>query len=260
MARTRITFLGTGTSVGVPAVGCGCEVCRSDDPRDKRLRCSLWVESDGQGWIVDTGPDLRAQCLRSGIEAVDAVLLTHPHTDHIMGFDDLRRFSSAHEDGLPVHASRGTLEVVEQAFAFAFHPRERWKGYLHPRACPIDGPFFLGGTRVIAIPVVHGAVPTNGFRFDFPGGPSVAYFCDVKDVPETSHRLIEGVDVLITDGLRFRSHATHMNFEEAIAFSESLGRPRTWLTHFSCEVSHARAERGLPAHVSLAYDMLTLDL
>jgi phosphoribosyl 1,2-cyclic phosphate phosphodiesterase len=258
MTGTRIQFLGTGTSVGIPAIGCRCPVCRSDDPRDRRLRCSIWVRGGGLSWLVDTGPDLRQQCLRAGIGALDAVLITHPHTDHIMGFDDLRRFCGRHPEGLPVFAPPGVLEVLEQAFAFAFHPRQRWPGYLHPRPCPVTGPFQLGQTRVTPVPVEHGAVPAVGYRFDFPGGPSLAYMSDVKRVPVAGLRALAGIDLLVTDGLRFKEHPTHMNFTEALELSESLGRPRTWLTHFSCDVAHAAAEANLPPHVRMAYDTLEL--
>jgi phosphoribosyl 1,2-cyclic phosphate phosphodiesterase len=255
-----ITFLGSGTSVGVPAIGCGCAVCRSEDARDKRLRCSLRVQTPTASWIVDTGPDLRQQCLRAGIVSVDAVLVSHAHMDHIMGFDDLRRFSRDHEAGLPVYAAAETLRVLEKIFGYAFAPKKRWRGYLYPQGHPIEGPFFLGKTRVQAVPVVHGTVTARGFRFDFEGGTSLAYMSDVKAVEAEGMAILQGVDVLITDALRFRPHPTHMNFEEALALSESLGRPRTFFTHFSCDVSHAEAERDLPSHVALAYDMLSFKL
>ncbi len=258
MAGKKITFLGTGTSVGIPAIGCGCAVCRSGDPRDRRLRCSLWVREPGASWIVDTGPDLRAQCLRAGITAADAVILSHPHTDHIMGFDDLRRFPMPDHDGLPVHASPVTLEMLEKAFSFAFHPRARWPGYLHPRPLPIVGPFRIGTTNVLPFPVVHGATPTLGFRFDCDGGPSVAYLSDAKSVGDEALEVLRGVDVLICDALRFLPHPTHMNFAEALALSGSLGCPQTYFTHISCDVCHAEAEKDLPAHVQLAYDTLEL--
>lgn len=218
------------------------------------------MRGPGASWIVDTGPDLRQQCLREGIEAIDAVLVSHPHTDHIMGFDDLRRFAYVRGGILPVHATAPTMGVLERMFGFAFDASLRTPGYLHVDKRLIDGPFRLGGTRVTPIPVIHGNVPTIGFRFDVDGGPSLFYASDVKSIPESSMELLSGLDALVIDGLRFREHPTHLDIPAAIELSRELGAPRTWLTHFSCEVSHAEAEKSLPSHVRLAYDSLEIDL
>lgn len=216
------------------------------------------MRGPGASWIVDTGPDLRQQCLRAGIEAIDAVLVSHPHTDHIMGFDDLRRFAYVRGGTLPVYATSSTMGVLESMFGFAFHPALRTPGYLHVDKQIIEGSFRLGGTRITPVPVIHGNVSTIGFRFDVDAGPSIFYASDVKSIPPSSLELLRGLDVLVMDGLRFREHPTHLDIPAAIEISRELGSPPTWLTHFSCEVCHAEAENDLPSHVRLAYDTLEL--
>jgi len=258
MAEFKLTFLGTGTSVGIPAIGCDCSVCHSNDPKDKRFRSSIWVRGPGASWLVDSGPDLRQQCLRAGIKSIDAVLYTHPHTDHIMGFDDLRRFSWQRGGNLPIYARKETIEALSSAFFFAFDDAKRMPGYIHPQPHLIDGPFALGRTRISPIPVVHGMVDTIGYLMHPEGGPRIAYISDMKEITAEGRTLLEGVDVLITDGLRHRPHPTHQTISEAIALSEQLGSPETWLTHMSCEVSHEKDSDNLPSHVRLAYDTLTL--
>lgn len=255
-----ITFLGTATSVGVPMVGCDCAVCHSDDPRDKRLRSSIWVRSPEAQWLVDSGPDLRAQCLRAGIRELDAVLLTHAHTDHVAGFDDLRRFSAPESARLPVYASAECLAAVRRMFEFAFDGQNRFAGYLKPDPHPVEGPFWLGLTQVTPLPVRHGRVATQGYLFARGGRKLAAYIPDMKAPLAGTAEALQGVEVLIVDALRYTDHPTHMTFEEALAFSEKVGAAHTWLTHFQCQVSHAEAEEKLPAHIRLAYDNLTLTL
>ena len=253
-----LTFLGTGTSVGVPMIGCDCETCRSTDPRDKRLRSSIYLETEECAWVVDTGPDFRMQCLRENIRRLDAVLISHPHMDHLMGFDDVRRFTIPEEAVMPVHAMPSCLDALHRIFYFSFTRENRFRGYLKAEAHPIDGPFFLGDTLVTPLPVEHGKHETIGFLFSRHGRKLCAYMSDCKAVPTTTLELIQGVDTLVCDALRHTPHFTHMNFAEALALSEAVQPRQTWFTHLQCEILHAREEPKLPAAVRIAYDGLKL--
>lgn len=255
----QVTFLGTGTSIGVPVIGCDCAVCQSTDPKNKRLRSSIYVKTEACCWVVDTGPDFRTQCLRENIRRVDAVLYTHGHMDHVVGFDDLRRFTFGDVE-LPIHATKACLDDLKRMFDFAFNGENRYTGYIKPAPHEIDGPFRLGNCTVTPLPVTHGKLETIGFHFQMPGGPGFAYVSDCKTLlPETVEAL-KDVDVLVLDALRFTSHPTHMNFDEALAAREFLGARRTWFTHFSDEVDHEKAEATLPKGVALAYDGLKLEI
>ncbi|MFV1995874.1 MAG: MBL fold metallo-hydrolase [Verrucomicrobiales bacterium] len=258
----EITFLGTGTSIGIPVIGCDCPVCLSDDPFNKRLRSAIHVRTPDRCFLVDAGPDLRQQCLRAGITELDAVLITHSHTDHIMGFDDLRRFTLGRERSLPVYATPASLEDLMRVFSFAFDGENRYPGYLKPDPMPVEGPFQLGSTRVIPLPVRHGKVDTVGYLFEPQGGEPlrIAYIPDLKEaLPETVEALRE-IDVLIIDALRHTPHPTHMNFEEALAFADEIGAAQTWFTHIACQIDHREVEKTLPARVRIAYDGLVLSL
>lgn len=255
-----ITLLGTGTSVGIPAVGCPCAVCLSPDPRNRRSRASIYVESPEFRWVVDTGPDFREQCLRNGIRELDAAIYTHEHSDHVMGFDDLRRFSQGLEGRLPVYATAETMQRLKEAFRYAFD-RKNWHAvYVKPVECLIDGPFWLGKTRIIPLPVRHAAVRTVGFLFEREGRRLAAYLPDVKEVePETLEWLRE-VECLIVDGTSTRTLPTHISVEEAVALHEEVGAKQSWLTHLCHDVDHARVEDSLPPGVRIGYDGLKLRL
>jgi len=257
-AAFELTFLGTGTSVGIPMIGCRCETCRSTDPRDKRLRCSAWIRTPECEFIVDTGPDFRQQCLRENIRRVDAVIYTHPHMDHLTGFDELRRFTVDEEATMPIYARPSCLHVLERMFVYAFNGENRYRGYLKPEPRPIEGEFCLGETTVTPLPLEHGKVETIGLLFSREGRRLCAYMSDCKVITAEPMELLRGVDTLIIDGLRHTAHPTHMNWDEALAAIDEV-RPRSaWLTHFQCEVMHARDEPRLPSGVRMAYDGLTL--
>lgn len=258
MAELEITFLGTGTSVGIPMIGCDCETCRSTDPRDKRTRCSIWCRTPEMAWVVDTGPDFRTQCLREGVRHLDAALYTHPHMDHVTGFDELRRFTIGADDFIPVYALPSCLAVLERMFLYAFNGENRYRGYLKPFPKPIHGPFHLGETLVTPLPVQHGKVETIGYLFSRGGRKLCAYVPDCKVVPEETFELLRETDTIILDALRLSEHPTHLSFTESLALLEKLQPRRAFLTHFQCEVMHAREEPKLPSHIRLACDGLKL--
>ena len=257
MAELTITFLGTGTSQGVPVIGCDCEVCASTDPRDKRLRSSIHVQSPECAWVVDTGTDFRAQCLREKIRTLDAVVYTHSHTDHIMGFDDLRPFC-ADGNAVPIYASAETMDDLRRVYFFAFNGQNLFPGYVRPEPHVIDGPFLLGATELTPLPVKHGRANVNGYLFSRDGRPLAAYLSDCKEVPESVAARIAGVKILIVDALRYTPHPTHMSIDEALAFAEKVRPQQTWFTHLCHEVSHEKAGRELPPGVRIAYDGLKL--
>lgn len=255
-SQLSLTFLGTGTSQGVPVIGCDCEVCHSADPRDQRLRSSIYVETPECAWVVDTGTDFRTQALRENIRRLDAALFTHSHTDHIMGFDDLRRYS--YDLGsIPVYASAETMRDLARVYDFAFNGLNRFPGYLVPVPHIVDGPFELGGTLITPLPVPHGRSTVNGYLFSRDGEKLVAYLSDCSAVPDEIGREIAGVKVLIIDALRHRPHPTHLTVAQALSVAEKVQPARTLFTHIAHEVSHA-SEADLPPGVGLAYDGLKL--
>ncbi len=261
MGDFQITFLGTGTSQGVPMIACDCPVCSSSDPRDRRTRSSLYIETPEAAFVVDTGPDFRAQCLRERVRRLDAVVYTHSHTDHIMGFDDLRRFCDllAGRD-LPVYASPDTMADLQRVFRFAFDGTARFPGYLRPEPRPVTETFRIGETSITPLPVPHGRINVNGYLFARGGRKLFAYLSDCKAVPELVRERIAGVEVLVLDALRHRPHPTHMSLDEALEVSAAL-RPRaTYLTHLCHDLGHAETEKILPGNVRVAYDGLKVVL
>ena len=258
MSELTITFLGTGTSQGVPMIGCDCAVCTSDDPRDRRTRASIYVETPECAWVVDTGPDFRAQALRERVRRVDAVVYTHSHTDHIMGFDDLRPFCSGGRD-IPIYAAEPTMEDLRRVFVFAFNGQNRWPGYVRPLPRLIEGEFQLGETTITPLPIVHGRAHMLGFLFSRKGERLAAYLTDCKEVPRAVIERIAGVRHLIVDALRDKPHPTHMNVAEALDVHAQVGPGRTWFTHLCHELGHAAAEPALPATVRVAYDGLKIE-
>ncbi len=258
MSELTITFLGTGTSQGVPVIGCDCAVCTSEDPRDQRTRASIYVETPECSWVVDTGPDFRAQALRERVRKVDAVVYTHSHTDHVMGFDDLRPFCWGGRD-IPIYAAEPTMDDLRRVFVFAFNGQNRWPGYVRPIPRLIDGPFQLGETTLTPLPIVHGRAHMLGFLFSRKGERLAAYLTDCKEVPPAVIERIAGVRHLIVDALRYEPHPTHMSVDQALALSGQVGPAQTWLTHLCHELGHAATETALPATVRVAYDGLKIE-
>lgn len=248
-------MLGSGTSTGVPVVGCRCAVCTSADPRDRRLRPGLKLELDGGTVVVDTSPDFREQSLRFGIERVDAVLYTHPHADHVFGLDDLRPFNFRQKATIPCYGSAATLARLRQIFAYVFEPGEEGGGKPRIDLVEVDAPFELLGETVVPVPVAHGSMPVLGFRI----GP-FAVVTDVHFIPEESFARLAGVEVLVLSALRYRPHPTHFNIDQAIAAAARVGARRTLFTHVAHDVEHAALERALPAGVEIGHDGLVVEI
>ena len=255
-----MTFLGTGTSVGVPVIGCDCEVCTSESPRDKRLRASVVVRAGDFTVLVDSGPDLRMQALRENLREIDAVIYTHGHLDHVAGFDELRAFCWRKREPLPLHATPGCMETLQRMFNWAFFPESAVEGYVRPDARVIDGPFSYGDLTITPLPVEHASVETVGFRFEMPGLRRVAYLPDVKRIPESTMALIRGVDVLVVDALRTAPHPTHFSLTEALEVAAASAAEEVWLTHLSHEYRADFDPGILPAGVRMAWDGLRISL
>ncbi|MBK1883221.1 MBL fold metallo-hydrolase [Luteolibacter pohnpeiensis] len=253
-----LTFLGTGTSVGVPVIGCDCNVCRSTDPKNKRTRSSVILQAGDQSILVDSGPDLREQALREDLRVVDAVLYTHAHMDHVVGFDELRAFCWARTEPLPLYATEECMSTLKTMFSWAFSPQNVFKGYIKPGERLIEGDFTIGALKVTPLPVEHASVKTIGFLFDYPGARRMAYLPDVKRIPEATLELIREVDVLILDALRPEVHPTHFSLGEALLTAEEVGARETWLTHLGHDNDHAALEKSLPKGVHVAWDGLRL--
>ncbi len=257
-ADFELTFLGTGTSVGVPVIGCPCRVCHSEDPRNKRTRSSIHIRTGGLSILVDSGPDLREQALRENLTAVDAVLYTHSHVDHVVGFDELRAFCWHREEPLPLYATPQCMDTIRNMFGWAFSEENIFRGYIKPDPHLISGLFSLGELSITPLPVLHAKADTIGFLFRGPAGPSVAYIPDVKSVPEQTMELLHGVDILIIDALRTAPHPTHLSTDEALEVIARAGVERAWLTHLSHESDHHELEAILPHGVQAAYDGLKI--
>jgi phosphoribosyl 1,2-cyclic phosphate phosphodiesterase len=249
----RITVLGSGTSSGVPTIGCPCAVCRSTDPRDKRLRPSILIQYGEHNVVVDTTPDFRQQVLRSGIDHLDAILYTHAHADHILGLDDVRPFNYRQKGSIPIYAAAETLSVIQRVFAYAFAPDPQSnvpKLDLHPID---DAPFDMFGVTFIPVRLCHGNGTVFGFRFG-----DAAYLTDHSEIPPESMERLRGLDVLFLDALRHRPHPTHSTVEQCLKWVEELQPRRVFFTHMCHDLGHAQTEAQLPSHVRLSYDGLEL--
>lgn len=251
----RITVLGSGTSAGIPTIGCHCSVCESQDPRDNRLRPSIAVRFDDKTVVIDTTPDFRMQALRYGLKRLDAVLFTHAHADHIMGLDDTRPFNFRQKGEIPIFGSEETLSAIQRVFAYIFseEPQESWvpKLKMHPFAP--DEVIDLHGFQIQPIRVQHGKGTVFGFRFG-----AFAYLTDHSEIPEESLEKLRDLDVLFLDALRHKPHPTHSTVQRSLNYVEQLKPKRAFFTHISHDLAHARTEELLPPHVRLAYDGLEI--
>jgi phosphoribosyl 1,2-cyclic phosphate phosphodiesterase len=253
----RVVFLGTGTSHGVPMIGCACAVCRSTDPRDKRLRPSIYLDIPSHAkLLVDTGPDLRQQALAHEIARVDAVLFTHSHADHILGLDEVRRFNVIQGGTLPCYANAATWDTLRQTFSYIFDGKPRLGGGI-PELEPheIAGPFAVQGVRVMPVPLWHGRMPVLGFRF-----VNFAYLTDCNRLDDDAWPMVDGVDTLVIDALRDRPHSTHFSLQESLEVIARIKPRRAYTTHMTHDLGHAETCARLPAGVELAYDGLVLDV
>jgi phosphoribosyl 1,2-cyclic phosphate phosphodiesterase len=253
----RVRFLGTGTSHGVPMIGCDCGVCRSADPRDARSRPSIVMETrPGFHVLVDTTPDLRAQALREDLRRVDAILFTHAHADHLMGLDEVRRYNMLAKTPMPIFGDIATLREIRRAFSYIFESTApKGGGVPDVRLFPIAGPFCLGGQDVQPVPIRHGPWHILGFRVG-----RFAYLTDCNGIPDTSLALLDGLECLVLDALRRRPHPTHFTLDEAVAMARRIGASRTFFTHIAHDLGHEDTCAHLPAGMALAYDGLAIDV
>lgn len=248
----RLTILGSGTSHGIPMIGCDCPVCTSTDPRDRRTRTSAVFSYDGVNLLIDTSPELRLQCLANDIRQADALLFTHHHADHVVGLDDVRRFNWLQKRPLTAYGSEHTLKRLQQMFSYAFvddpdYPSAR----PDLRMEPLRGPIELFGRTVTPIPYQHGPTPVFGFRVG-----DIAYCPDCNFIPDESRDLLRGLDVLVLNALRHRPHPTHFTLAEAVEEARRIGARQTYFIHIAHELKHAETEAALPAGMKLAYDGL----
>ncbi|MBZ5557515.1 MAG: MBL fold metallo-hydrolase [Acidobacteriia bacterium] len=269
----KVTVLGSGTSSGVPAIGCDCAVCRSTDPRDRRTRPSILIEiapgpkdpasgspspfaGSVRSILVDTSTDLREQALARNVRRVDAILFTHSHADHVMGLDDVRRYNQMQRAAIPCFADAETLASLRRMFAYVFTPPEQIGGGIPQLSLfRIGGPFSLGGAEIVPVPVFHGRLPILGFRVG-----AFAYLTDCNRIPDESWPLLGGVKTVVLDALRRRPHPTHFSLSEAVDVVARLGAERAYFTHIAHDLGHAETCAQLPSGVELAYDGLVLEI
>ncbi|MBK9164431.1 MAG: MBL fold metallo-hydrolase [Acidobacteria bacterium] len=250
----RLTFLGTGTSTGVPSIACDCETCLSEDPRDKRLRVSVLIEHEGVSILVDTSSDFRQQALRANIRRLDAVLITHCHVDHVFGLDDIRPLNFRYGP-MPIFANDIAWTDLRRIFQYIFQPTHLGGGLpqLIPHMVFNGSPFCIGKVEVTPLEVIHGKLPVIAYRFN-----DFAYATDLKTIPQESLDGLRGLDVLVLDCVRIKPHTTHLNLEEALAYIDELKPRKAYLTHLNHDILHARESRTLPDNVELAYDGLVI--
>ncbi|MDB5106255.1 MAG: beta-lactamase domain protein [Fibrobacteres bacterium] len=280
----RITFLGTGTSHGIPVIGCSCHVCLSPNPKNRRNRIGIWLHdgpphegrdltekghaetkaaskgslpprTDGRSAVIDISSEFRNACLDRGLKRLDFAMLTHAHSDHISGLDDLRIFSQTSGSAVPIYADGRTLEDIRVRFAYAFNPPKEYGGGTPQFDLrEVTGGFREGDWRIVPLPVMHGPEPILGFRVN-----DFAFITDVTVIPESTLGLLEGLDVLALDCLRKTPHSTHLSLDQAVAYAQRIGAKRTYLIHLTHELEHEETENGLPPGIRVAYDGLEVE-
>ncbi|MHC4453388.1 MAG: MBL fold metallo-hydrolase [Planctomycetota bacterium] len=251
----KVTFLGTGTSYGVPMIGCECRVCTSDNPKNSRTRSSI-VISDGEHKIlIDAATELRIQCLQNKVKDLDAVLLTHSHADHVLGFDDLRHFNRKRKSNIPVYGSRDTINNVSQMFSYAFNEVPSNGSKPKVSLIPIDGKLNLSGIEVIPVDVMHGQEKVTAYRIK-----KFAYVTDVSQIPQESVDKLQGLDLLIIAALRNIPHEKHFSIEQAINIVSRLKPKQTFFTHIAHDIEHEETNNALPPGIKLAYDGLAVEV
>ncbi len=255
--KATLTVLGSGTSMGVPTVGCDCAVCTSADPHDRRLRPSIMVQYDGRTVLIDTSPDFRAQAIREHIRRIDAVLYTHGHADHILGLDDVRPLSFPRVTGggkIPLYADENTAHVLRSVFRYIFEGDYKYGGLAQVEIRNVDGPIELFDATFTPLAVMHGDFPIKAYRFG-----SAAYLTDFSTIPEETLTRLEGLDILFLDALRHQPHPTHSTLANSLAIVERLKPKRAFFTHMSHDMPHEATNATLPGNVRLSYDGLRLD-
>ncbi|MFL5332694.1 MAG: MBL fold metallo-hydrolase [Geminicoccaceae bacterium] len=253
----RVTVLGCGTSSGVPQIGCDCAVCRSPDPRNHRRRCSIFIEAEGQRILVDTGPDLRQQCLDAGIGEIDALIYTHAHADHVHGIDDLRTINNLIMAPIPTYADAAVFARIRERFPYVFAGGYGGHGWWRPEIAPhpIDGPFRIGGVEVTPFPQRHGRGVTWGFRVGRFG-----YSTDTDGLDDAAFDILCGIEVWIVDALREAPHPSHAHLDLALSWIDRIKPRHAFLTHMNHEVDYADWAARLPADVLPAHDGLVIEL
>lgn len=252
----KLKLLGTGTSTGVPTIFCTCPTCQSNDPKDKRLRCSVLISYEDSNIIIDTGPDFREQIIANNIHNLDAAIYTHHHFDHIGGFDDIRGMKFILNKKLPIYINQTTLENLQKIFAFEFHKNENNElvsSLVDIKVINSDS-FKVCGLNITVLPLLHGELEVFGFRIG-----NIAYCTDTNNISETTIELMKDLDILILDGLRDIPHKTHFNIEQAIQQADIIGAKTTYLTHIAHQIKHSEWENKLPNNIKLAYDGLTFE-